>query len=208
MIARLHHELVFKRRVKVLTERLTTVLPPNCSVLDVGCGDGSIDQLVMKKRPDIDIQGVDVFVRPGAKIPVRCYDGAVLPFENDSIDITLFVDVLHHTIDPYVLLCEAHRVSRRYVVIKDHLRNSFFAGSLLRFMDCAGNAPHGVALTYNYWPSQRWQETFSRLHWKPIVWLDRLGLYPWPGSLIFDRGLHFLAVLDVCKRPNELTISQ
>ena len=55
----------------------------------------------------------------------------------------MFVDVLHHTDDPMVLLREAGRVASGFVLIKDHTQNGILAGRRLRFMDWVGNARHG-----------------------------------------------------------------
>jgi trans-aconitate methyltransferase len=34
--------------------------------LDVGCGDGTIDNLIMARRSDVKIEGIDPLVRPNA----------------------------------------------------------------------------------------------------------------------------------------------
>jgi hypothetical protein len=106
-----------------------------------------------------------------------------------------FVDVLHHTDDPMVLLREAVRVTRRTVVIKDHDRSGLLAAPTLRLMDRVGNARFGVHLPYTYWPRRRWLEAFDVLDLRVTVWETRLGLYPWPAVLVFGRSLHFLARL-------------
>ena len=46
-------------------------------------------------------------------------------------------------------------------MIKDHTLNGLFAGPTLRLMDKIGNARHGVALPYNYWPRQKWLNTLE-----------------------------------------------
>jgi len=56
-------------------------------------------------------------------------------------------DVLHHTQDPAVLLREAVRVSRSFVLLKDHLDENILDDVTLRLMDWVGNRPHGVVLT-------------------------------------------------------------
>ena len=109
----------------------------------------------------------------------------------------MFVDVLHHTNDPDVLLAEARRVARRAIIIKDNTKDGVLAGATLRFMDWVGNAPHGVALPYNYWPLARWRDAFSRLGMTPSVWESRLDLYGFPARFLFDRSLHFVTRLDV-----------
>ena len=129
------------------------------------------------------------------RIPLDLYDGENLPFGDGSFDTCLFVDVLHHTTDPLVLLKEAARVARTNVVLKDHTMNGPLAYTRLRVMDWVGNAPHGVVLPYNYWPEQRWRDAFVALDLKVADWRYRLGLYPPPLSFLFESRLHFVASL-------------
>ncbi len=96
-----------------------------------------------------------------------------------------------------MLLREARRVARHAVLIKDHTRDGLLAGPTLRFLDWVGNAPHGVALPYNYWRERQWRESFERIGLTPSVWRNRLGLYPPGASWIFGRSLHFIARLDI-----------
>jgi SAM-dependent methyltransferase len=102
-------------------------------------------------------------VRERSHIPVAPFDGQVIPYGDASFDGVMFVDVLHHTQDQIILLREAARVARKVIVIKDHSLNGLFAGPTLRLMDKIGNARHGVALPYNYWPRQKWLNTFEML---------------------------------------------
>lgn len=191
----LHGRLVFERRVQVLAKRLAAMIPQDASVLDVGCGDGRIDALLASCRPDIRIQGIDVLERPHSHVPVSLFDGRTIPLDDRSFDVVLFVDVLHHTEDPEILLKEARRVSANCVVVKDHCADGFLAVPTLRFMDWVGNAPHGVVLPYNYWPEARWIQAFSSLSFIIQEWTAALKLYPWPFSIAFDRRLHFIARL-------------
>jgi SAM-dependent methyltransferase len=190
-----HGKLVFGRRVRVLSDTLATILPKDARVLDVGTGDGSIAANIMKQRPDLAIEGVDVFRRPTTHIPVTVFDGHHLPFADSSFDCVLFVDVLHHTDDASVLVREAARVANNSVVIKDHLREGIFAGPTLRFMDWVGNRGHDVVLPYNYLRRSKWDQIFSSAGLQVDSWLGKLGLYPDPASWAFDRQLHFVARL-------------
>jgi SAM-dependent methyltransferase len=194
-IGSLHEKLVFNRRIHVLAKWLAEQIPQGAKVLDVGCGDGNIAKLLMEARPDIEIEGIDVLVRPTTHIPVTQFDGTTIPFPDRSFDAVMFVDVLHHTDDPSVLLAEARRVAKKAVILKDHCRDGVLAGSTLRFMDWVGNAHHGVVLPYNYWPEAKWRETFDRLALSPASWNAHLGLYGFPFTLAFDRKLHFVARL-------------
>jgi SAM-dependent methyltransferase len=194
IIGTAHRRLVFNRRADVIASRLAKMLPSG-SVLDVGCGDGTIDMLIGRARPDVEISGVDVLVRPTTQINVRPFDGRQLPFSNRSFDAVIFVDVLHHTDDPTVLLYEARRVARKTIILKDHTMDGVLAYEALRFMDYVGNVHHGVALPYNYWPERRWREAFTEIGLELTRWETRIPLYPFPASLIFGRRLHFIAQL-------------
>jgi SAM-dependent methyltransferase len=200
-IQSLHDGYVHGRRVRRLCELLACLIPESCSVLDVGCGDGLLARLIQDRRPDLALRGIDVLVREHTLIPVEAFDGRSIPRGDDSVDVIMFVDVLHHTDDPTVLLAEAARVARRAVLIKDHLLEGFLAGRTLRFMDYVGNTHHGVALPYNYWPRGRWQQVFDKLGLTPEEWRDQLGLYPWPANLLFGRSLHFVARLGPITAP-------
>jgi SAM-dependent methyltransferase len=192
-IERIHQRCVTSRRARVLSGHVAGLLPPDASVLDVGCGDGQIAWLVGQQRPDVQIRGVDVLVRAQTAIPVEPFDGCRLPFDDGSFDVVMFIDVLHHTDDPERLLAEAARVARRAVVIKDHLREGLLADATLRFMDRVGNRRHGVALPHNYWTRDRWREAFESWGMGIDRWQEELQLYRYPASLLFDRSLHFLA---------------
>jgi SAM-dependent methyltransferase len=196
-IEKLHSGLVYDRRVRTLVARLSELLPGDAKVLDVGCGDGLVDKLIMENRPDVSISGVDVLIRPKPHILVKQFDGHSLPFEDMSFDAVLFVDVLHHTEDPAILLKEAARVARQAVVIKDHLENGLWDRLILRFMDWVGNAHHGVVLPYNYWPEWHWRKAFATVGLQVDTMTTHLGLYIFPFSLLFDRRLHFVARLNI-----------
>jgi len=192
MYGALHKKLVHTRRVRILASHLAAMIRPNSKVLDVGCGDGAIDSLIMQQSPGVSIEGIDVLVRPGTRIPVRKYDGIHFPHPDASFDTVMFVDVLHHADDPLLLLREAIRVGKN-VVIKDHLRQGFLASPVLRLMDWLGNAHHGVALRYNYWSEAEWASAFDTVGLKQVETRGRLGLYPSLASCFFERGLHFIS---------------
>jgi SAM-dependent methyltransferase len=198
-VERLHGSYVHSRRVRVLCAHLASIIPERSTTLDVGCGDGLLAHLIAQRRPDVEMTGLDTLVRNESHIPVRSFDGRVIPYDAASCDTVMFVDVLHHTDDPMILLREAARVARKSIVIKDHLREGWLAGPTLRMMDWVGNAPHGVTLTYNYWPLQRWRDAFETLHLKIGVWKDRLDLYPRAIDWMCGRSLHYIARLDVSR---------
>ena len=195
-IARSHRALVFGRRARVLADAVAPLIPADArTVLDIGCGDGTIAGLLSERRPALAIEGVEVIPRPSCRIPCRAFDGSQLPFADRSFDVCLFVDVLHHTTDVTQLLREAARVSRSCVVLKDHLSESSFDHATLQAMDWVGNRPHGVTLTYNYQSLSQWQQHFTSCGLQAAQLSTDLPLYPFPFSIIFGRKLHFVAQL-------------
>lgn len=190
-----HGRLVGSRRVRVLAKAIAPLVPPGSRVLDIGCGDGTLGALVAQQCENVTLEGYDIATRRQTVIPVHEFDGRRIPAEASSADIVLFVDVLHHTTDPMILLREAARVARRAIIIKDHRTSRVGAVPTLRLMDWVGNRPHDVVLSYNYWPEQRWREAWAELGLTLEDYRTDFGLYPWPINLLFERGLHFLAKL-------------
>lgn len=190
-----HDRAVFRRRVRVLSSLIADELGWDGTVLDLGCGDGSIARAIMDRKPGLRIRGIDVLVRENTLIPVTPFDGITIPAGDGAYDWVTIVDVLHHTDDPGRLVGEAARVARRGVIIKDHLREGLFARETLRLMDWVGNKGHGVRLPYNYLSRAEWNAIFQKTGIAVKNWRGALGLYPFPANLAFDRDLHFIARL-------------
>jgi SAM-dependent methyltransferase len=131
----LHMDYVFNRRVERLAAVISDLIPEDTSVLDIGCGNGHISSQLLKNKPGIRIKGLELKVRDECLIPCQEFDGEHVPFEDDSYDFCLFVDVLHHANDSNKLLMEAARVCRKGVIIKDHLCENIFDLYILKFRD-------------------------------------------------------------------------
>jgi SAM-dependent methyltransferase len=197
VIRSIHQTGVHGRRVQVLARHLCDVLPPHASVIDIGAGDGLLARRVLASRNDLRWTAIDTLSRPTAHVPVQVYDGQTIPFDDNSFDVALFVDVLHHTDEPAAMLREAARVARRHIVIKDHLREGILANTRLRFMDWVGNAGWGVRLPYNYWNHAEWEKALHELRLTRISMRTSLGLYPWWADWMFGQSLHFIACVGV-----------
>lgn len=207
-VKRLHGRYVFGRRIRVLAEVLAPLLPQSATVLDIGCGDGTLASFMVQHRPDISIQGLEIGIRPHCRIPVTAYDGINLPFADQSFDVCQFVDVLHHTENIPELLREACRVSRLYILLKDHLCKNALDRATLKFMDWVGNRPHHVNLPYNYQSEEVWKKYFGDCGVRLSTWTNNVPLYPFPASIIVGRGLHFVALLQKSSEATEISVLQ
>lgn len=197
ILSNVHEHLVLGRRLRTLAQQAQDMMPETGSVLDVGCGNGVISRLIMQHKPGLKIKGIDVLARPSCDIDMQTYDGSNFPFPDNSHDVVIFMDVLHHTDNQLQLLQEAMRVARVAVIIKDHLCQNRYAERVLAFMDWVGNRAHGVSLPYNYWSSQQWSEAWRQLGVQPDIYNTKLGIYPWFIHPLFESGLHFMARLPV-----------
>ncbi len=135
----------------------------NC--LDIGCGNMQLAERISIYQPHTKWACVDVFkpipffirwqerqqnIDPQRWSKYMQFDGKMLPFADDTFDMVLFADVLHHcpenTLD---LLKEAKRISS-IVIIKDHLEYGFFSRQMLRLMDMFGNLGTDVYIPKQY----------------------------------------------------------
>ncbi len=196
LIKRLHGTLVFDRRISAIADAIASHLRPGDRLLDIGCGSGQLAALLYERVRDLGITGVETLVREGTQIPVTHYDGRRLPFPGGSFDVSILVDVLHHADNALAVLDEARRVSRRAVIVKDHLRTSRWSHQVLSFMDWVGNAPHRVNSRYHYFDTAEWAQMLAGAGLRVVVRNGQLGLYPWPTSLLFERDYHFVALLE------------
>lgn len=84
-------------------------------VIDVGCGDGSVSSLFIKKGCsvygiDISEEVVKLAQSRGIKAQVLDMNKAPLPFDSGSFEAVTIIDVLEHVIDPLSLLKECRRI--------------------------------------------------------------------------------------------------
>jgi SAM-dependent methyltransferase len=176
----------------VLSRHLAEFMPENAKVLDLGCGDGRIASLVSEWRPDLEVRGMDIAARTDAQIPIQLFDGRSIPLDDRGIDVVMLVDALHHADDPKALLAESARVADRAIVLKDVTPLGPLSDLTLRFMDWVGNARHDVPLPYRFWSQEEWRNAFAEVDLSVEAVRRRLGLYPWPWNLFFERRMHFV----------------
>jgi SAM-dependent methyltransferase len=189
----LHHRAIHVPRVERVTRALAAQIGRAASLLDVGCGDGTVAQGIGAAVGATRIAGVDVLVRPATAIPVTPYDGEHLPFADGAFEAVVISDVLHHCASPSTVLREALRVASRVVAIKDHFRFDRVSGAILLAMDQVGNAAPGVLVRGTYFTAGEWarlvRDAGGRI--TGLEWPLRIHDLPW--RLITQDRLQFAA---------------
>lgn len=188
------HAPIYQHRLKVLVKLIQPYLSKNDRVLDIGCGAGLLGNAIVRSAQtpsDIEYTGVEKHPRGGEPINVVAYDGDGLPFEDKSFDVVLIADVLHHDPEPQRLLKEAARVSKKYVIVKDHKIDGLFAQSRVSFLDWAANEPHGVECLYDYPSYSQWNSMITGAALNIVHEETNINLYPPVFNAIFGRRLQY-----------------
>lgn len=108
-------------RAKLVTESYADWLKKNDRVLDVGCGDGILTEILINAFA-IKVTGCDIDNYLRKSLPfVPMNKEFQLPFREKSFDVVMFNDTLHHMITSHQdkLLKEAFRVSDRVLIFED-----------------------------------------------------------------------------------------
>ncbi len=134
-------------------------LGPLESLLDFGAGNGwMLNQLLTAEVEVGTATAVDVQERAEYHMPVDLYDGVRLPFEDRSFDASMAVDVIHHCPDPAASLREAARVTRRFIILKDHTYRTPIGFGTLSVLDEIGNRKFGIPSRYRYQHDFEWDQ--------------------------------------------------
>jgi ubiquinone/menaquinone biosynthesis C-methylase UbiE len=136
------------------------------SVLDIGCGEAHVLSQLAKRNRLTSAVGVDIVdIRTAPLDRFELYDGIKLPFEDNSFDLVMLNFVLHHVPNARkpLLLNEAHRVTKRNLVVMEDTPRSAFD----RFF----NKRHGEeyrskidsSASYGFYSKDEWEKVFAEL---------------------------------------------
>jgi len=194
ILAKFHSKHLHVLRTNVLSNYLLQVVVPGRG-LDIGTGDGIIPGLIMKKNKNVVIDGVDI---ENTEIKKRenifLYDGKTLPFKDNEYDFVLLIDVLHHVKNPSELLKEVKRVSKKIIIVKDHLCENFFDYYRLKLMDWGGNSYRGIESYYQYFSSNEWNKLFEQQKLN-LISKTNIGIYKFPISILAAKKLQVVFCL-------------
>ena len=196
------HEPIYQARLRELVRQIVPLLEPGDRVLDVGCGAGTLGKALLDAPncpTDVTVQGLETVPRGDEPIEVLAYDGQRFPLDDDSVDVVIVADVLHHEPEPDRLLRECRRVARRHVIVKDHKPEGPLAWWRVALIDWAANAPYGVPCLFRYRTTAQWRDAFAKLNLHVVQEQRAMRLYPPVVNLLFGRRLQYLAVLAVGK---------
>ena len=156
---------------------IAALVPPGSRVLDLGCGDGALLQLLVRERGcsgygiEIDDANVLACVRRGVNVLQLNLHEGLSAFGDQSFDVVLQIDTLQHLRNAEVMLRETARVGRIGIVAFPNFAHWPNRLSVLR-----GRMPVTRRLPY------QWYDT-------PNI---RVGTYRDFGELARKNGLQVL----------------
>ena len=210
-------------------DHLVRFLPADArTVLDIGAGQGAL-HMALKKHRSVVYTGIDAspeavrHIESGGGTAIQAdIDGVRLPFEDNSFDAVFACDVLEHVRNPWILLAEMARVSRKYVVV--HGPN--FVSFKCRLQVLLGRPPYQMVadkygavfdrgghhvdhiyfITYNnilHWASR------MHLHAEKAegYWYRRYALFRWFLQPLFSNWCEVYRILFI-KNPKEFVLPE
>ena len=187
-----------------VTDYIGRLLPEQGSrdtlnVIDVGSGDGYLGAVFQTFRPGTRVVGVETQVRaltrPGFEPVV--FDGRRLPFPDRPFDVAILSNVLHHADDQAALFAETCRVTRRRVVIKDHLAASRLDHWKLAVLDILGNRRFGADTQGDYLDRAGWNALFAAVPGARVNWYEGLSFRTGPLAVAFGNELEVMFAVDL-----------
>lgn len=161
--------------------KIVTDLNPS-SILDAGCGEGFVDDILFKAMPSVAITGFDVLEDSVALAAIRNPRGTFavgdiynIAHPDDSFDVVVCFEVMEHLHEPDRALAELARIARKAVVMSVP-HEPFF---------CLANAARGKNLDQtpkgsdpdhrNFWS----REAFGQFVSSELDLVTLTGSMPW-----------------------------
>jgi ubiquinone/menaquinone biosynthesis C-methylase UbiE len=155
----LYWQLRIRKMVLNTLDKLIPGNPDIFSAIDIGCGRGDFTVEIAKRYPQLKkIYGCD-FVKEALSIARRDSESLLnisfeeaellnLPYDNNSFDLTLCINVLHHIYkeDSEKALTALARITKRYLVLEIKNINNFLYRDILPKSLC-GMTVYPISIT-------------------------------------------------------------
>ena len=105
-----------------ITQTIAELVPDGAHVLDLGCGDGSLLELLQRQKRcsgygiEIDDANVLACVQRGVNVLQLNLHRGLAAFQDQSFDVVLQIDTLQHLRNAEVMLRETVRVGRMGII--------------------------------------------------------------------------------------------
>lgn len=153
---------VYKKAARGICKDCAPFIAKGAKIIDIGCGRG-ITTNEFHDYFQAEILGVDVTDQRIIDFPFQKIDGKNLPFSNDSFDVALIINVLHHTDDPEKLLSEAKRITKEKIIICEDLKEK----GISQFANWLHKSTYRISAPFlaqpnNFHSREEWKRKFSK----------------------------------------------
>lgn len=99
-------------------ELMSRFISPADKILKFGAGLGFQAQILEDHFPgNVTVLEIKNGMHPELTVPVTLYGGKVIPFDDNSFNVSIASHVLHHTPDPTKMLHEISRVTNGKIIL-------------------------------------------------------------------------------------------
>lgn len=162
-------------------------------ILDFGCGDLTLAELLLSKHPKLRITGIDIvdFHKRPKGVTFQLYNGVRLPFRDKAFDTIISYHVFHHCDDPKTVFSECLRVAKKRIVFVESVIRSRFDNIGIRVTDWVFNRwkDEAISMPYHFLSLREWYRLFA-IHGLTLEQEKVVGVLPaWlpiGGTYIFS----------------------
>ena len=176
-IRRFFFKLLLDARARRLSPHVMNSTKNCRSLLDPGCGDMIFTEFI-HSTSGLKVNGVDMIDSNLSHLPVRLYNGDVLPFHDKTFDAAMVAYVLHHCHDIAAVLREMMRVTTRKLIVFEEVYKRSTSRCVLNLHDFGNRfLSSKMNIPYNFLRIEEWYELFGELGLN-VVNCTRVYQYP------------------------------